>query len=90
MHFIQKEKKDEIFLNLVMNYISDNLNLINRIYFQKKEKFPIYLIKLYCFQIARELNYIHAKHICHRDIKHQIILIDSSTHRVFLCNFVST
>ena len=72
-----------------MNYVSDNLNRINRNYIQKKENFPIFLIKLYCFQIARALNYIHAKHICHRDIKPQNILIDSSTNRVFLCDFGS-
>ena len=83
------EKKDEIYLNLVMNYVPDNLNRINRNYIQKKEQFPIFLIKLYCFQIARALNYIHAKHICHRDIKPQNILIDPSTNRVFLCDFGS-
>ena len=83
------EKKDEIYLNLVMNYVSDNLNRINRNYIQKKEAFPIFLIKLYCFQIARALNYIHSKKICHRDIKPQNILIDPSTNRVFLCDFGS-
>ena len=83
------EKKDEIYLNLVMNYVSDNLNRINRSYIQKKEPFPIFLIKLYCFQIARALNYIHAKKICHRDIKPQNILIDISTNKVFLCDFGS-
>ena len=83
------EKKDEIYLNLVMNYVSDNLNRINRTYIQKKEQFPIFLIKLYTFQIARALNYVHSKHICHRDIKPQNILIDPSTNRVYLCDFGS-
>ena len=31
------EKKDEIYLNLVMNYVLDNLNRINRNYIQKKK-----------------------------------------------------
>ena len=83
------EKQDEIYLNLVMNYVPDNLNRINRNYIQKKEQFPIFLIKLYSFQIARALNYIHSKHICHRDIKPQNILIDPSTNKVFLCDFGS-
>ena len=30
------EKKDEIYLNLVMNYVPDNLNRINRNYIQKR------------------------------------------------------
>ena len=83
------EKQDEIYLNLVMNYVPDNLNRINKNYVQKKEQFPIFLLKLYCFQIARALNYIHSKHICHRDIKPKNILIDPSTNKVFLCDFGS-
>ena len=81
------EKKDEIYLNLVMNYVSDNLNRINRTYIQKKEQFPIFLIKLYTFQIARALNYVHSKHICHRDIKPQNILIDPADYTLKLCDF---
>ena len=68
------EKQDEIYLNLVMNYASDNLNRINKYYAEKKEMVPTFLLKLYFFQIARALNYIHSKHICHRDIKPQNIL----------------
>lgn len=83
------EKRDEIYLNIVMNYVPENLNRINRTYAQKKEPFPIFLIKLYCFQVARALNYIHSLHICHRDIKPQNILVDPSTNRVFLCDFGS-
>ncbi len=69
------EKQDEIYLNLVMNYASDNLNRINKYYAEKKEMIPTFLLKLYFFQVARALNYIHSKHICHRDIKPQNILI---------------
>ena len=83
------EKKDEMYLNLVMNYVPNNLNKINKNYIQKKEQFPIFLIKLYSFQIARALNYIHSKNICHRDIKPKNILIDPSTNKVFLCDFGS-
>ena len=83
------EKKDEIYLNLVMNYVPENLNRINRNYVANKEAFPLFLIKLYCFQVARALNYIHSLNICHRDIKPQNILIDPSTNRVFLCDFGS-
>jgi len=83
------EKRDEIYLNLVMNYVSDNLNRMIRTYYDKKELFPIFLIKLYSFQVARALNYIHSLHICHRDIKPQNILIDPSTNRVYLCDFGS-
>ena len=83
------EKQDEIYLNLVMNYASDNLNRINKYYAEKKEMIPTFLLKLYFFQIARALNYIHSKHICHRDIKPQNILVDPNTNKVFLCDFGS-
>ena len=41
------EKLDEIYLNLVMNYVPENLNRLNKSYFDKKEQMPIFLIKLY-------------------------------------------
>ncbi len=83
------EKLDEIYLNLVMNYVPENLNRLNKSYFEKKEQIPLFLIKLYCFQIARALNYIHNKKICHRDIKPQNILLDPQTNRIYICDFGS-
>jgi len=83
------EKQDEIYLNLVMNYVPDNLNRIVRNYVKNKEEFPIFLIKLYAFQIARALAYMHGMNLLHRDIKPQNILIDSSTNKVYLCDFGS-
>ena len=47
------EKQDEIYLNLVMNYASDNLNRINKYYAEKKEMIPTFLLKLYFFQINK-------------------------------------
>ena len=83
------EKLDEIYLNLVMNYVPENLNRLNKSLFEKKEMLPVFLIKLYCFQIARALNYIHNKKICHRDIKPQNILLDPQTNRIYICDFGS-
>ena len=83
------EKLDEIYLNLVMNYVPENLNRLNKSYFEKKEQIPLFLIKLYCFQIARALNYMHNKKICHRDIKPQNILLDPQTNRIYICDFGS-
>ena len=40
------EKKDEMYLNLVMNYVPNNLNKINKNYIQKKEQFPNKIIQL--------------------------------------------
>ena len=39
--------------------------------------------------MARALAYIHSQGVLHRDIKPQNILIDSSTNRVYICDFGS-
>ena len=83
------EKLDEIYLNLVMNYVPENLNRINKSLAEKKKQLDIFLIKLYSFQIARALNYMHNKKICHRDIKPQNILLDPQTNRIYICDFGS-
>lgn len=41
------------------------------------------------YQIARSLAYIHSRGVCHRDIKPQNLLLDTSTHVVKLCDFGS-
>jgi serine/threonine protein kinase len=83
------EKQDEIYLNLVMNYIPDNLNRLIRSYTKNKEEFPIFYIKLYTFQLARALSCIHSQGIIHRDIKPPNVLIDTSTNKVYLSDFGS-
>jgi glycogen synthase kinase 3 beta len=83
------EKQDEIYLNLVLNYVPDNLNRMIRNFTKNKEEFPIFLAKLYAFQMARALAFMHSQGVLHRDIKPQNILIDPSTNRVYICDFGS-
>ena len=40
--YITWEKKDEMYLNLVMNYVPNNLNKINQNYIQKKNNFLLF------------------------------------------------
>ena len=54
-----------------------------------KQPVPILLVKLYTYQMFRSLAYIHAKGICHRDIKPQNLLVDPSPHILKLCDFGS-
>ncbi len=81
--FITNEGEDE-YLNIVMDYYSDNLYQV----IKKKEINPI-LMKIYAYQIFRGLNYLSMLSIAHRDIKPQNILVDRIKHKVIISDFGS-
>jgi len=87
--YTQGDSNDEVYLNIVMDYIPGNLYEIIKYYRQSKHKVPNVLIKLYSYQIFRSLAYIHGIGICHRDIKPQNLLVNPSTHLLKLCDFGS-
>ncbi|KAJ3413163.1 regulator of ime2 [Chytridiales sp. JEL 0842] len=83
------EKKDEVFLNLVLEYIPETVYRTSRHYSKTKTHMPLVLVKLYTYQLLRSLAYIHALGICHRDIKPQNLLLDPATGILKLCDFGS-
>ncbi|KAF0711938.1 Aste57867_4960 [Aphanomyces stellatus] len=83
------EKPDELYLNLVMEYIPDTLYGVARQLQRSKQLMPIVLVKLYIYQICRALGYTHSMGICHRDIKPQNLLLNPQTHVVKICDFGS-
>ena len=72
-----------------MDYIPDTAYRVMKQYLKMKQMVPDILVKIHAYQLLRSIAYIHAKGICHRDIKPQNILIDSTSHILKLCDFGS-
>ena len=87
------EKTEELYLNLVLEYVPMTIYKLGR-QFQRKSSskdriMPMLHVKLYAYQLCRALGYIHARGVCHRDIKPQNLLVDPKTHVLKLCDFGS-
>ena len=83
------DKPNEVYLNVVMDFITDTVYRVMKNYLKMKQMVPNLLVKLYAYQMLRGIGYIHALGICHRDIKPQNILVDFQTHNLRLCDFGS-
>ncbi|KAG7251704.1 hypothetical protein CRUP_019703, partial [Coryphaenoides rupestris] len=81
--------KDEVYLNLVLDYVPETVYRMARHYSRAKQILPMVYVKLYMYQLFRSLAYIHSFGICHRDIKPQNLLLDPETAVLKLCDFGS-
>ncbi|GAA5844575.1 hypothetical protein JCM11251_001637 [Rhodosporidiobolus azoricus] len=84
-----KPKKDEVYLNLVLEYVPETVYRASRHYAKLKQTMPMAYIKLYMYQLLRSLAYIHSVGICHRDIKPQNLLLNPPNGVLKLCDFGS-
>jgi len=88
-YYSKGDKADEVYLNLVLEFVPETIYRIIKHYGRTKRPVPTLYVKLYIYQIARSLAYIHQLGICHRDIKPQNLLLDPNSHVVKLCDFGS-
>ncbi|KAJ1671702.1 glycogen synthase kinase 3, partial [Spiromyces aspiralis] len=88
-YYFYSQDKDDVYLNLVLEYIPETIYRVTRNYVKEKTIIPEFYVKLYMYQLLRSLNYIHLKGICHRDIKPQNLLVDRNTGVLKLCDFGS-
>ncbi|CAK1365655.1 hypothetical protein CBER1_06170 [Cercospora berteroae] len=82
-------QKDEVYLNLVLEFVPETVYRASRHFNKLKSTMPILEVKLYIYQLFRSLAYIHSQGICHRDIKPQNLLLDPASGILKLCDFGS-
>ncbi|CAK9161786.1 unnamed protein product [Ilex paraguariensis] len=87
--FFSTTDKDELYLNLVLEYVPETVYRVSRHYSKANQRMPMIYVKLYTYQIFRALAYIHGIGVCHRDIKPQNLLVNPHTHQLKLCDFGS-
>ena len=85
----QSLQKDEVYLNLVLEFVPETVYRASRYFNKMKTTMPILEVKLYIYQLFRSLAYIHSQGICHRDIKPQNLLLDPNSGILKLCDFGS-
>uniref|UniRef100_A0A1A8GUY9 [tau protein] kinase n=1 Tax=Nothobranchius korthausae TaxID=1143690 RepID=A0A1A8GUY9_9TELE len=83
------EKKDEVYLNLVLDFVPETVYRVARHFNKAKTSIPFIYVKVYMYQLFRSLAYIHSQGVCHRDIKPQNLLVDPETAVLKLCDFGS-
>jgi len=88
--FLTQDEPEEVYLNLVMDYVPETIYRVFKQYKKLKQSLPPLHIKLYTFQMFRALAYLHSLNICHRDFKPQNLLVDKTSHILKVCDFGSS
>jgi glycogen synthase kinase 3 beta len=85
----QNPESGEIFLNMVMEYMPENLYKTLKYNHKHHFQIPHIVVKVYAYQLFRALSYIHALGVVHRDVKPHNLLVDQHTYQLKLCDFGS-
>uniref|UniRef100_A0A0A0LYR9 non-specific serine/threonine protein kinase n=1 Tax=Cucumis sativus TaxID=3659 RepID=A0A0A0LYR9_CUCSA len=85
--FFSTTEKDELYLNLVLEYVPETVHRVIKHYNKLNQRMPLIYVKLYMYQIFRALSYIHrCIGVCHRDIKPQNLLVKGEPNISYICS----
>ncbi|KAL5722553.1 [tau protein] kinase [Ranunculus cassubicifolius] len=85
--FFSTTDKDEVFLNLVLEYVSETVYRVEKLYSRMNQYMPVLYVQLYTYQICRALAYNHRViGVCHRDIKPQNLLFHELEYCLEMAN----
>jgi glycogen synthase kinase 3 beta len=86
-----EQRQEEVYLNLVLEYVPETLYRCCRDYAKSKQFLPNLYVKVYLHQLLRCVGFLHLSsvNVCHRDIKPQNLLVDAATGVLKICDFGS-
>ncbi|CAG0899675.1 unnamed protein product [Cyprideis torosa] len=87
--FSDGDSKQDVYMNLVLGFMPDTVYKVAKCHLKSKQPIPIFLTKLWMYQLFQGLAYIHSLGVCHRDIKPQNLLLNTETGVLKLCDFGS-
>jgi serine/threonine protein kinase len=90
-YYTQQAERNEVYLNVVMEFIPETLHRCIRDYSRNRQSMPMILVKVFMFQLLRSIGYLHlpSVNVCHRDIKPHNLLVDAPEGLLKICDFGS-